>query len=172
MWDSVPVFGKEETCVFHVSSGFVSHLNLGAGKKSQGRQSQLGSEVGFNYGTSNAFIELPGSGGRDGQDWPFLGQTQHKGLNLLLEGAVLPSGLPLSHRSSIHRPVPRSVAELSCSPSACRNGLWKKAEGRNNSLLFLSLLQPLGISIDRISYEANIMSLTMSEITQLLWEAE
>lgn len=30
----------------------------------------------------------------------------------------------------------------------------------------------LGISIDRISYEANIMSLTMSEITQLLWEAE
>lgn len=68
--------------------------------------------------------------------------------------------------------VQQSMALLSCSPGTCRKGLWEKAEGRNNLLLFLSLYQPLGISIDRISYEANIMSSTMSEITQLLWEAE
>lgn len=42
--------------------------NLRASKESQGRQSQLGLEVGFNYATSNTLIELPGSGGRDGQD--------------------------------------------------------------------------------------------------------
>lgn len=66
------------------------HLSLSAGKKSQGRQSHLGLEVGFNCATSNTLLELPGSGGRDGQDWPFLGYSQHKGLNLLLEGPVHP----------------------------------------------------------------------------------
>lgn len=63
--------------------------------------------------------------------------------------------------------VQQLMALWSHSPDTCKNGMRKKAEGRNSSLLFLSLHQPPGISIDRISYEANIMSLTMSEITQL-----
>lgn len=155
--------GKEKTCVFRLCE---CHLNLRAGRKSQGGQSQLGLEVRFNYATSNTSTELPGSGGRDR---PFLGWTQHKGLNLLLEGPVPPLCAPLSCRSSIHRPV---VAPWQLQPQCLQKWPLKKAEGRNNSLLFLSLHQPPGISIDRISYEANIMSLTMSEITQLLWEAE
>lgn len=91
MWDSVPVFEEGANLCFSCILRLCEYpLNLRAGKKSHGRQSQLGLEVGFNYATSNTLIELPGSGGRDGQDWLFLGQTQRKGLNLLLEGAVPP----------------------------------------------------------------------------------
>lgn len=79
-----------------------------------------------------------------------------------------------------------SVLDLMCSHGQQQVGwlwpLWTAAPGlmqralreswgKKQHCYFYPCTSP-GIWIGRVSYEANIMSLTMSEITQLLWEAE